>query len=70
MAQGAEKMPPRVQFTIMKTTVDLNEELAKDLQALADDEHVSLSDLVEVLLSASLVQQHTLFSLLANKHKC
>ena len=69
IAQIAAKLPPRAQFTIMKTTVDLNEELAKDLQELADDEHVSLSDLVEVLLSASLVQQHTLFSLLANKHK-
>ena len=67
--QSAEKLPPRVRFGIMKTTIDLNDELAKDLQELADDEHVSLSDLVEVLLSASLIQQHTLFSLLADKHK-
>lgn len=53
----------------MQTTIDLNEELAKDLQELADAENISLNDLVEVLLSASLVQQQTLFSLLADRHQ-
>lgn len=53
----------------MQTTIDLDEDLAKDLQELADTEHVSMNALVEALLSASLIQQQTLFSLLADKHQ-